>query len=89
LLSQWLAGRVDRHLAAFAAHMREGLLAALTAVGLEVTAELMELEVTELAGAKAAMTPNAPRRGMAASRAASRWAGAGAPPAGAHRRRRR
>jgi transposase-like protein len=49
-LSQRLAGRVDGHLAAFAEHMREGLLAASTAVGLEVMAELMELEVTELVG---------------------------------------
>ncbi|HZC98639.1 MAG TPA: hypothetical protein VFA46_00090, partial [Actinomycetes bacterium] len=35
-LPQWLAGRVDEHLAAFAAHMTQGLLAASTAVGLEV-----------------------------------------------------
>jgi transposase-like protein len=51
-LPERLAGRVDGHLAAFAEHMREGLLAASTAVGLEVMAELMELEVTELAGPK-------------------------------------
>ena len=33
-LPEWLAGRVDEHLAAFAAHMTQGLLAASTAVGL-------------------------------------------------------
>jgi transposase-like protein len=52
-----LAGRVDGHLAAFAEHMREGLLAASTAVGLEVMAELMELEVTELVGPKGKQDP--------------------------------
>ena len=51
-LPERLAGRVDGHLAAFAEHMREGLLAASTAVGLEVLAELMDAEVTELAGPK-------------------------------------
>jgi transposase-like protein len=50
LLSQRLAGRVDGHLAAFVEHMREGLLAASTAVGLEVMAELMDAEVSELVG---------------------------------------
>lgn len=57
LLSERLAGRVDGHLAAFAEHMREGLLAASTAVGLEVMAELMELEVTELVGPKGRHDP--------------------------------
>ena len=56
-LPEWLAGRVDGHLAAFAAHMTQGLLAASTAVGLEVLAELMDLEVTELAGPKAKHDP--------------------------------
>jgi len=51
-LPEQLAGRVDGHLARFAEHMREGLLAASTAVGLEVMAELMAAEVTDLAGAK-------------------------------------
>jgi putative transposase len=51
-LSERLAGRVDGHLATFAEHMREGLLAASTAVGLEVLAELMDAEVTALAGPK-------------------------------------
>jgi len=52
-----LAGRVDGHLAAFVAHMTQGLLAALTAVGLEVMAELMDAEVTELAGPKGRHNP--------------------------------
>jgi putative transposase len=47
-----LAGAIDGHLATFAEHVREGLLAASTAVGLEVMAEMMEAEVTGLAGAK-------------------------------------
>jgi hypothetical protein len=50
--TEQLAGRVDGHLAAFAEHMREGLLAASTAVGLEVLAELMDAEVCDLAGPK-------------------------------------
>jgi len=51
-LPEQLAGRVDEHLARFAEHMREGLLAASTAVGLEVMAELMAAEITDLAGPK-------------------------------------
>ena len=51
-LPQRLAGRIDEHLAVFVAHLRQGLLAASTAVGLEVLDELMEVEVTELVGAK-------------------------------------
>jgi transposase-like protein len=57
-LPERLAGRVDGHLAAFAEHMREGLLAASTAVGLEVMAELMETEVTELVGPKGKQDPD-------------------------------
>jgi putative transposase len=56
-LPQWLAGRVDEHLAAFAAHMTQGLLAASTAVGLEVMAELMGVEVIGLAGPKGKHDP--------------------------------
>ncbi len=47
-----LAGAIDGHLATFAAHVREGLLAASTAVGLEVMAQMMQAEVTDLAGAQ-------------------------------------
>jgi hypothetical protein len=56
-LAERLAGRLDRHLARFAEHMREGLLAASTAVGLEVMAELMQAEVTDLAGPKGKHNP--------------------------------
>jgi hypothetical protein len=56
-LPQWLAGRVDEHLATFAAHMTQGLLAASTAVGLEVMAELMDVEVAELVGPKGKHDP--------------------------------
>ncbi|HSI93859.1 MAG TPA: IS256 family transposase [Jiangellaceae bacterium] len=57
-LPERLAGRVDGHLATFAEHMREGLLAASTAVGLEVMAELMDAEVTELVGPKGRHDPD-------------------------------
>jgi putative transposase len=56
-LPEWLAGRVDEHLAVFAAHMTQGLLAASTAVGLEVMGELMQVEVVELAGPKGKHDP--------------------------------
>ncbi|MGH8896448.1 MAG: hypothetical protein ACRDZ4_05340 [Egibacteraceae bacterium] len=56
-LSQRLAGRIDDHLTTFVAHLREGLLAASTAVGLEVMAELMDAEVTDLAGPKGKHDP--------------------------------
>jgi hypothetical protein len=56
-LPEWLAGRVDEHLAIFAAHMTQGLLAASTAVGLEVMSELMDVEVVELAGPKGKHDP--------------------------------
>jgi putative transposase len=56
-LSERLAGRLDEHLAAFVAHLRQGLLAASTAVGLEVMDELMAVEVTELAGPRGKHNP--------------------------------
>jgi putative transposase len=56
-LAERLAGRLDGHLARFAEHLREGLLAASVAVGLEVMAELMEVEVTDLAGPKGKHNP--------------------------------
>jgi putative transposase len=49
-LPDGLVARVDGHLARFAEHLREGLLAASVAVGLEVMDELMAAEVSELAG---------------------------------------
>jgi len=45
-----LAARLDGHLARFAEHLREGLLAASVAVGLDVMGELMAAEVAEVAG---------------------------------------
>jgi putative transposase len=53
-----LAAAVDGHLVTFAVHVREGLLAASTAVGLEVMAEMMQAEVTELAGVKGRHNPD-------------------------------
>ena len=57
-LPEQLAGAIDGHLAIFAAHVREGLLAASTAVGLEVMAEMMQAEVTDLAGPKGRHKPD-------------------------------
>jgi hypothetical protein len=89
-LSERLAGRVDGHLAAFAEHMREGLLAASTAVGLEVMAELMETEVTELVGPKGKQDPDrAATRHRTGRRDVGRPAAGGAPPPCTHRHRRR
>jgi len=51
-LLEWLAGSVDEQLGWFAERMREGLLAASVAIGLEVMRELVEAEVSELAGLK-------------------------------------
>jgi hypothetical protein len=52
-----LHGRLDEHLSRFVEHMTQGLLAASTAVGLDVVVELMELEVAELAGPKGRHNP--------------------------------
>jgi len=49
-LSERLAGKVSDQLEAFAAQMREGLLAASVAIGLGVMGELIDAEVTEVAG---------------------------------------
>jgi len=51
-LADRLAGKVGAELMLFASRMREGLLAASVAIGLEVMGELMEAEVTEVAGPK-------------------------------------
>jgi transposase-like protein len=56
-VAERLADRLDGHLARFAEHMREGLLAASVAVGLDVMAELMQAEVTDLAGPKGKHNP--------------------------------
>jgi len=57
-LPEQLAGAIDGHLATFAEHVKEGLLAASTAVGLEVMAEMMEAEVTDIAGPKGRHNPD-------------------------------
>lgn len=64
-----LVGAIDGHLATFAEHVREGLLAASTAVGLEVMAEMMEAEVPAWPGPRAATTPSARTPVTAPSRA--------------------
>jgi len=56
-LSERLAGKLDEQLGLFAERMREGLLAASVAIGLEVMGELVEAEVAELAGPKGKHDP--------------------------------
>ena len=51
-LAERLAGKVGDELLLFASRMREGLLAASVAIGLEVMGEVMEAEVTDVAGPK-------------------------------------
>jgi putative transposase len=51
-LPEALTDRLDEQSAMFAARMRQGLLAASVAIGLEVLDELLEAEVTGLAGPK-------------------------------------
>ena len=51
-LPERLAGKVSDQLEAFAAKMRDGLLAASVAIGLDVMGELVDAEVTGLAGPK-------------------------------------
>src|SRR5680860_962084 len=57
-LPEPLAGAIDGHLATFAEHVKEGLLAASTAVGLQVMAQMMEAEVTDIAGPKGRHNPD-------------------------------
>ncbi len=51
-LSERLAGKVSEQLETFASRMRDGLLAASVAIGLDVMGELVDAEVTEVAGPK-------------------------------------
>ncbi|MGH9210926.1 MAG: IS256 family transposase [Acidimicrobiales bacterium] len=51
-LSERLAGKVSDQLEVFASQMRHGLLAASVAIGLGVMGELVDAEVTEIAGPK-------------------------------------
>lgn len=69
-LLERLAGNVDEQLGLFADRMREGLLAASVAIGLEVMSELQEAEVAELAGPKGKHDPGrrAYRHGSEAGR---------------------
>ena len=57
-LSERLAGRVSEQLEVFASQMRQGLLAASVAIGLGVMGELVDAEVTEVAGPKGRHDPN-------------------------------
>ncbi len=56
-LPEALAGKVEVELDLFATHMSEGLLAAAVAVGLDVFSELLETNVTEVAGNKGKHNP--------------------------------
>jgi putative transposase len=47
-----LAGKMDEQLELFASRMRHGLLAASVAIGLDVMSELIDAEVTDIAGPK-------------------------------------
>jgi putative transposase len=53
-----LAGKLDEQLELFASQMRHGLLAASVAIGLDVMGELIEAEVTEVAGPKGKHDPD-------------------------------
>ena len=53
-----LAGTMSEQLELFASHMREGLLAASVAIGLDVMAELIDAEVTDVAGPKGRHDPD-------------------------------
>jgi putative transposase len=69
-LAERLAGKVSEQLEAFAAQMREGLLAASVTIGLDVMGELIDAEVIELAGPKGRHDPGraAYRHGSEAGR---------------------
>ncbi len=70
--------------------MTQGLLAAWTAVGLEVMGELMDVEVVELAGPKGKHDParTAMRHGTQPGTVTLAGGGLGSPAPGAHHRRR-
>ncbi len=51
-LGERLAGKVSEQLELFASRMREGLWAASVAIGLDVMGELVDAEVSDVAGAK-------------------------------------
>jgi len=57
-LAERLAEKVGDQLVLFAQYMQEGLLAASVAIGLDVMAEFMEADVTEIAGPKGRHNPD-------------------------------
>jgi hypothetical protein len=57
-LEERLAGKLNEQLELFACRMRQGLLAASVAIGLEVMDELIEAEVTDAAGPKGRHDPD-------------------------------
>lgn len=57
-LAERLAGKVGDQLVVFAERMQEGLLAASVAIGLDVIAEFMEADTTEVAGPKGKHNPD-------------------------------
>jgi putative transposase len=57
-LSERLAGKLCEQLETFVARMREGLLAASVAIGLDVMGELIDAEVSDVAGPKGKHDPN-------------------------------
>lgn len=57
-LLERLAGKASQQLELFASKMRQGLLAASVAIGLDVMGELVDTEVTALAGPKGRHDPN-------------------------------
>jgi transposase-like protein len=57
-LPERLAGKVSEQLEVFATQMRHGLLAASVAIGVDVMGELVDAEVTDVAGPKGRHDPN-------------------------------
>jgi transposase-like protein len=57
-LPERLAGKVSEQIEAFAAQMRQGLLAASVTIGLGVMGELIDSEVTDIAGPKGRHDPD-------------------------------
>jgi len=63
-LAERLGGKVSEELALFASRMKEGLLAASVAIGLEVMGELMEADWPKSPASKASTTPPERLTGM-------------------------
>ena len=58
VLPEALAGELDELTVRFAEHMGEGLMAASVAIGLDVLGQMMQTEVTGLAGPKGRHDPD-------------------------------